>query len=115
MDLFKNACRIHLDLPMHRYLMSNAEGRANGAEKALRHLEIASFYIAAFKGVEVDQVQRCFIADYKALHDHTQALTDNLDEQIGFPLKGRPDYDTLVPLFFERFHELAMEYCQANL
>lgn len=110
MDLFKNACRIHLDFPIHRYLMSNADGREDGAEKALRHLEMCYFYLAAYKGVSVDQARRDFIDEYSALHDHTQALTDSLDEQIGFPLKGRPDYDTLAPLFFERFHQLATEF-----
>lgn len=110
MDLFKNACRIHLDFMIHRYLMANAEGREDGAEKAQRHLEMCYFYLAAFNGVSEDQARRDFIDEYSALHDHTQALTDYLDEQIGFPLKGRPDYETLAPLFFERFHELAMEH-----
>lgn len=110
MDLFKNACRIHLDFAINRYLMANADGRADGAEKAQRHMEICSFYLATFKGEDVERVCARFSTEYRALHDYTQQLTDYLDEQIGFPLKGMPDYDALVPLFFERFHALAMDF-----
>lgn len=110
MDLFKNACRIHLDFAINRYLMANADGRADGAEKALRHREICSFYLAAFKGEDVEWVAARFTKDYVGLHDYTQQLTDFLDEQIGFPIKGMPDYDLLVPLFFEKFHALAMGF-----
>jgi len=109
MDLFKNACWLHLSFAINRYLMANADGRQDGHEKAQRHLELCYFYLAAFKGVDIDQARIDFIDEYLALHEHTQALTDYLDEQIGFPLKGRPDYDKLAPMFFEKFHALAME------
>lgn len=106
---FKNACRIHISFAIGRYLMSNAEGRQNGAEKAQRHREMCQFYVAAVRGV--DDPERVHFAhddDYQAVHTATQALTDYLDETIGFPLESDPDYDRLEPLFFERFHELAM-------
>lgn len=108
-DLFKNACRLHLDFPIHRYLMANAEGRWDGAEKAQRHLEMSYFYAAVVHGVSEDQARIFHDETYMAVHDNTQTLTDNLDTEIGFPLTGRPDYDALAPKFFERFHELAMQ------
>lgn len=111
--LFKQACRLHTSFTIARYLMSNAHGRWDGAEKAQRHSELCSFYVATVRGVDdVDMVRRgfpvCYENDYQAVHDATQALTDHLDEEIGFPLDSRPDYDKLTPLFFERFHSLAL-------
>lgn len=112
MDLFKNACRIHTDLAVHRYLMSNAAGRECGAEKALRHAELCSFYVGAFHASNPDHAARDHEADFKAVHTATQALIDYLDERIGFPLGSMPDYDKLAPLFFEQFHSLAVQALQ---
>lgn len=109
MDYLKQACWLHLNFAVHRYLMSNADGRASGAEKAQRHEEMSAFYVAVFKGVEVEQVRRHYAREYKDVHDKTQELTDNLDIEIGFPLRGTPDYDDLAPKFFERFHALALQ------
>lgn len=109
MDYFKNACRIHTALMIGRYLMSIAEGRWDSAEKAMRHRELCQFYVAAVHGLNDPEAVHLSHDDaYHALHEATQALTDNLDDEIGFPLEGLPDYDALEPLFFERFHELAM-------
>jgi hypothetical protein len=109
-QMFKQACRLHLDHAIHRYLMSNTSGRMDGHEKAQRHIELCTFYVAAVRGVDdLDLVRRGHEDDYQAVHDATQALTDHLDEVIGFPLEGRPDYRALVPLFFEKFHTLAMQ------
>lgn len=112
-QMFKQACRLHLDHAMHRYLISNTAGRLDGGEKAQRHIELCTFYVAAVRGVnDLDMVRRGRDGhedDYQAVHDTTQALTDYLDEEIGFPLESRPDYDALVPLFFEKFHALAMK------
>lgn len=110
--MFKQACRLHLDHAIHRYLMSNAAGRINGAEKATRHIELCTFYVATVRvDADLDTVRRTSggEADYQAVHLATQALTDHLDEVIGFPIEGRPDYDALVPKFFEHFHALAMQ------
>lgn len=110
MNLFKNACFISCNFAMMRYLMSNAHGRQDGAEKALRHAELCIFYVAAVKGMKDTDLVRRFHEDaFKAVHKNTQKLTDNLDEEIGFPLESRPDYDELLPLFFEKFHALALE------
>lgn len=110
MDIFKNACRIHTSMMVARYLMSNAEGRWDGAEKAQRHRELCQFYVAAVRGVsDPESVPVDFYDEYVRVHDHTQQLTDNLDIEIGFPEKGRPDYERLEPKFFERFHALALE------
>lgn len=110
MDLFKQACKIHTQHIIVRYLMSNADGRQDGAEKAHRHQELCSFYVAVVRGLDdLDLVRRKCETDYKAVHSSTQKLTDYLDEAIGFPLEGGPDYAKLAPLFFERFHGLALE------
>lgn len=111
--MFKQACWLHLSHTIHRYLMSNADGRQDGAEKAMRHIQLCTFYVAAVRGVDdLDRVRSgypvAYEDDFQAVHSATQELTDHLDEVIGFPLKGRPDYDTLAPLFFQRFHALAM-------
>ncbi len=107
--LFKNACWQSIHFPIMRYLMSNADGRWDGAEKAQRHLEMSYFYVAVVKGLDVDAVRLNEDEAYMAVHDATQALTDNLDEAIGFPLRGRPDYEALAPVFFEKFHALALQ------
>lgn len=108
--LFKQACWLHLSFCINRYLMSNAEGRYDGAEKAMCHIDLCTFYVAAFHGINhVDTVRREREDEFQAVHEATQELTGYLDEKIGFPLKGRPDYDTLAPLFFETFHKIAME------
>lgn len=106
---FKHVCWLHLSFAVNRYLMSNADGRWDGAEKAARHLEMSYFYVAAVRGVEIDAARMHHHDEYMAVHDRTQALTENLDVEIGFPLVGRPDYEHLAPLFFEKFHDLAMQ------
>lgn len=108
MNHFENACRIHTSHTIHRYLMSCAHGRWDGYEKALRHGELCKFYVAAVHGLDPDFVRRTHENEYQAVHKNTQQLTDNMDTQIGFPLDSRPDYDKLVPLFFNRFHVLAL-------
>ena len=108
-DRYKHVCWINTAWTIHRYLMSNADGRWDGAEKALRHRELCQFYVAAVRGQEPDAVQSVDNPDYTAVHDATaEGLTDRLDEVIGFPITGRPDYDSLAPKFFEQFHALAM-------
>ena len=116
MDFFKNACRIHTDFMVARYLMSNADGRQDGAEKAHYHMELCKFYVATIRGHDdPDTVRREHEDDFQAVHEKTQELTSYLDEVIGFPITGRPDYDTLKPLFFERFHKLAMTALTHNV
>ncbi|MDO9099682.1 MAG: hypothetical protein Q7V53_02910 [Caldisericota bacterium] len=106
----KTACRIHTEFMINRYLIANTHGRWDGAEKAQRHIELCKFYVAIFTGVMLDDV---LLADeFERVHEATQALTDNMDEVIGFPLESRPDYDRLAPLFFEHFHALAVEALQ---
>ncbi len=107
-DPFRQACWLSLQHAVVRYLMSNSAGRLDGAEKALRHTELCTFYVAAVRGVELDRVRRLHEEDYQRVHEQTQQLTDYLDEVIGFPLVGVPDYDQLAPLFFSHFHELAL-------
>lgn len=108
--MLETACRIHTDFMVGRYLMANAEGRWDGAEKALRHRDLCSFYVAIFHGyADPEKAARENRDTYDAVHSATQKLTDHLDEVIGFPLRGAPDYDQLAPAFFKRFNTLAME------
>ena len=108
--MLEAACRLHTDFIIGRYLMANAHGRWNGAEKAVRHRDLCSFYVAVFHQYDdAERAARERRSDYEAVHKATQRLTDNLDQEIGFPLDGPPDYHKLVPAFFKRFHSLAMQ------
>ena len=109
MDRFKHVCWLHTQHLVNRYLMSNADGREDGAEKAHRHIQLCCFYVAAIRGVEEDSFEAKLGDDFDAVHELTSDFTSYMDEQIGFPLKGRPDYDKLAPLFFEKFHCLALK------
>ena len=104
---FKHACWLHMEFDIHRYLMCNAEGRWDGAEKATRHQELCVFFLSASLGLTGDYSEVFDSPVYKAVHEHTQKLTSYMDTEIGFPLKGSPGYDELAPKFFERFFELA--------
>jgi DNA-directed RNA polymerase subunit RPC12/RpoP len=104
-----NALRLLMDFPISRYLMSCAEGRWDGHEKAMRHIELCTTFLAVLYGGARDEVRREHPGEYEAVHLKTQDLTSYLDEQIGFPIKGQPDYDELVPKFFEKFIKLARE------
>jgi hypothetical protein len=105
----KHALWLLMNFNIHRYLMSNAQGRWNGAEKAMCHIELCKLYVAVVRLTEPDAVMMEHMEDWKAVHDKTQELTDHLDEVIGFPLSDTPDYDNLAPLFFEKFITLAGE------
>jgi hypothetical protein len=106
--MFKNVCRMYTSDLVYRYLLANSHGRWCGALKAQCHIELCKFYVAAVRGGDIDSVQLSG-KDFQAVHVCTAALTDHLDEQIGFPLEATPDFEKYEPLFFEKFHELAME------
>jgi len=109
--LLRNACRISTEFLSTQFLMANnAYGRWNGSHKEQYHDELCRFYVAMVHQIRPDAVRETASseADYQSVRRTTQALTDHLDS-IGFPLTGRPDYDGLVPLFFEGFHCLALE------
>ena len=112
-EMLKHALWLASSFTVHRYLMSNAEGRWSGAEKATCHDELCRLYVAVFRGVEVDRVRVDLEADWTAVHDATQELTDHMDVVIGFPLKGKPDYEALAPKFFAYFHRLAAHAIRA--
>lgn len=110
-DRFKHAMWLLCRFEVHRYLMSNTHGRWNGAEKALRHMNLCTNFVAALTGDE-EQTARMHNPElYTVIHDRTQLLlTDNLDTSIGFPLEDeRPDYDVYAPKFFALFYETAMD------
>lgn len=106
-DALRNSLWLALDHTMLRYLLSCSHGRWDGAEKATRHIELCNHYVATFLGGSLDDAMGDHEAAWTAVHEATQELTDNLDTAIGFPLDSRPDYETLVPKFFEEFHRLA--------
>jgi len=107
-DTLVHALRLLTGLATIRYLLSNAHGRWDGAEKAVRHEELCRTYVAVFFRTTEDLARRDHEDAYKAVHDRTQELTDNLDVAIGFPLESQPDLDDLAPKFFCEFHRLAM-------
>ncbi|MDP3909670.1 MAG: hypothetical protein Q8Q14_04710 [Gemmatimonadales bacterium] len=105
----KNAARIATGHDVHRYLIVNTVGRLDGAAKVLHHRRLCEFYVAAHFGlVDPRQAQAERPDLYERVHSATQALTSYMDQMIGFPIDERPDYDALAPLFFERFHSLAL-------
>ena len=114
-ERLRQSAKIHTFFDVHRYLMANAHGRRDGAEKARRYRNLCCYYVSVYLGIDPDAVDlEC--AEYVAVHEATQdGLTDCLDESIGFPTDSRPDYDALAPLFFERFHELAVNALRAAL
>lgn len=100
--------RARMDFHIHRYLMSNADGRWNGAEKAERHVILTQIFIQTRLGIEdYEDVNLGIHEEFEIVHRGTQPLTSHLDEVIGFELEGRPSYETLVPKFFDKFIELA--------
>jgi len=109
-DLVKNACRVGTSFFIARYLISVA--RNDGFEKAERHEDLCNFYVALHRGCDPDDAR---MTDggrkmYARIHDHTAQLTSYLDEQIGFESDGRfIDTRKYTPLFFKKFHALAME------
>lgn len=106
-SLFKNACRIHTDWMIDRYLMSNAVNRCDPAEKVQRHIELCQFYVAAVHGCSPEDALSDHEDDFDRLHEESQELTSSLNTEIGLPLDQTPDYGELNPKFFERFHSIA--------
>lgn len=99
---------------IYRYLMVNTEGRLDGSEKADRHVELSYIYVASRRGVSIGSARleehgENYNLLYSHIHDATRELTDYMDEVIGFPITGRPDYDDLAPKFFKEFIRLADE------
>lgn len=107
--LLKITCRIHTIWPVRHYLMSQAQGQQDAGEATSTLTELCQFYAAALRGCsEPRPVMQYLEDDYRRIDLATRALTEHLHASIGFPLWGTPDYETLEPLFFEKFHALAM-------
>ncbi len=113
--MLASACRIGTDHFIHHYLMSCSAGREDGAMKATMHQHLCAFYVAVYYGYpDPDQSARKNHPACKAVHRATQeGLTDYMDEVIGFPIKGVPDYEKLAPAFFEKFHTIALATLEA--
>lgn len=96
---------LQMSFDVHRYLVSNSEGRLDGFEKGTRHENLVNIYVASRMGCELDKSFR-HLEYAEAVHMKTRALTDYMDEVIGFPIIGIPNYDELAPKFFKKFVEL---------
>ena len=95
-----------MDFSINRYLIANY--RLDGAEKSSRHIYLCQLVVGYYFATDPEAV---LVTDdsFDLVHQATKPLTDNLDLEIGFPLDGtRPDYDRLVPLFFDEFTKLAL-------
>lgn len=94
-----------MDFPIVRYLLANTHGRANGAEKAERHIELTCIYLASkMLCPSVEKVKSLHWDLMMKIHNATQVLTNNLDREIGFPIYDTPDdYDALALKFFDKF------------
>ena len=103
-ELFKKVCRADTSFYICRYLIANTDGRLDGAEKAEKHILLCEYYLEAFA---IEKYSDDWMELFEQIHDNTQELTDKMDEKIGFPIKGRPDYDSLEPKFFDIFHSIA--------
>lgn len=72
--LFKQACKLHTELYIHRYLMSNAYGCWNSAEKAECHTALCKFYVCLFKAHDSsDTVRQKYEDEYQAIHKKHKA------------------------------------------
>lgn len=114
----KNLLRMMCRFEIARYLMANAYGRWDGAEKAQRHESLSKIFVAWWFSLEGPDEAGSLMTGggdrptqlvYRVVHDATQDLTDNMDEKIGFPLESRPNYGELEPKFFEAFYTLAVD------
>lgn len=95
-----------MDFSINRYLMANH--RLDGAEKSDRHIYLCKVIISYYFAINLESVS-VIDDEFDLVHQATKPLTDNLDLEIGFPLDGtRPDYERLVPLFFDKFTKLAL-------
>ncbi len=123
MNREKNLLKMMVRFESLRYLMSNADGRWDGAEKATRHINLSDAFVAWWFGlpsvshggrfnVNSGKYKDSFNSISTTVRNATRPLTDHLDEVIGFPLEGRPNYDDLMPKFFDHFYDLAVEKLQ---
>lgn len=105
----RNACFLATRFDVARYLIANTQGRLDGAEKATRHRSLCDFYTAVLTGGDPDTAAAWQPEIHSAIHRRTQqALTDRLDQAIGFDLRGGGDHELMCGAFFESFHAIAL-------
>jgi hypothetical protein len=93
------------DIP--RYLAVCADGYENGSAKSIIHIHLCDIFIAGYCMCEIERAMSLYYTRWHIVHEATQELTDYMDDEIGFPKKGTPDYEKLSPLFFDKFFDLA--------
>lgn len=107
MDRLNHTLWLLMEFDIHRYLISNAEGRESGIEKATCHMNLCNQYLASVFGCDIENARSLHDQEFEVIHEETQELTGYMDEVIGFPLKGVPAYEILAPKFFKEFIRLA--------
>ena len=100
-----------MEFAIGRYLLANIRSRANGCEKAQRHIEISSIFLASKLLCDIDKAKSGHWDEMMRIHDATQKLTCNLDKEIGFDIDDDcpENLRDLELKFFDRFLELAEE------
>jgi len=96
-----------------QYLQSNACGMWDGALKANTHRQLCVLFLANKLQVSRPIVEFLEIDDkpiISSIREATLSLTDNLDDEIGFPLETAPNYKKLTPMFAGKFKKLANDW-----
>ena len=95
------------------YLQSNACGMWDGGLKASTHRNLCELFISERLHVDPRKAATIFVGTESLgslVRLATLSLTDNLDEEIGFPLETAPNYNRLTPIFVAKFINLASEW-----
>lgn len=92
------------------YLQSNACGRWDGASKADAHRMLCELFVSERLNVTLNKAAIISVGTDRLawlVRGSTLSLTDNLDEEINFPLEVAPNYNKLTPIFVAKFLNLA--------
>lgn len=88
-----------------RYIL--ACGRS-GCERAERHIELSTIFVAYKKMISTDNVKRHWWEQMMKIHDATQDFTGRLDEEIGLNIHDEYiDTDKYSRKFFDIFFDIA--------
>lgn len=100
-----------MDFVIARYLLANIRSRASGVEKAERHLELSSIFVASKLICSIDTAKYDNYDEVMKIHDATQKLTGHLDKEIGFDINDDcpENLSDLEFKFFNRFLDIAEE------
>lgn len=111
--MLRHAMYMHTERAIHRYLLVHTPGRADGGEKATRHMEITKAVVGTLLGIEEEMVAKEAYNATMDTHDATQELTAHLQTCINMPLDIHSsvlDFDKFGQLFFDKFLEITVEF-----